>query len=178
MKFKDILKNTTWLRIENKLLELYPDEKNNISGYEKVYNDLLLMKPKSQNISIVLSLHTDEFDNTEYVDVSGKNNFPEEDNNEHTFSLALEFAAWREWLGMDIEEDTLQNFSKLEIIAHCLYEMTFVSFEEDEIQDKLKNLEKEVEDIKNMTEEEKKENLTSLDDFLKDLDDEEENDDE
>ncbi len=171
MKFKNLLRNTTWLNVKYKLLELYPDEESNISGYEKVYNSLLLMKPKLQNISIELNFHTDEFDNTEYVDISGRNNKTKDNNNEQTFSLALEFAPWKEWLGMDIDKGTLTNFTELEIIAHCLHEMTFISFEEYEIRDKLKSLEKQVEDIKNMTEEEKNENFTSFEDFLAELDD-------
>ena len=42
MKFADIIKSNSWLSIEIIFLQLYPDEKNNILEYEKVYNDLML----------------------------------------------------------------------------------------------------------------------------------------
>jgi len=35
---------------------------------------------------------------------------------------------------MDISEESLADFSEKEIIVHCLYEMTFVGFSEEEIQ--------------------------------------------
>jgi N12 class adenine-specific DNA methylase len=73
---------------------------------------------------------------------------------------------------MEVAIECLQNFNELEIIAHCIYEMTFVGFEEEEIQEKIQNIEAEAKKYKNMTEEERKENTTSLDDLFKDLDDE------
>lgn len=79
-------------------------------------------------------------DNAEYVNVSGRYNNPEDNTNGHTNSLAIEFTAWNEWQGMDIDKKSLQNFSELEIIAHCLYEMTFVGFEEEEIQAEINNI--------------------------------------
>lgn len=60
---------------------------------------------------------------------------------------------------MDIDPNTLKTFSKLEIISHCLYEMTFIGFEEEEIQAEMDRINDTVEEIKNMTDEEKKEKL-------------------
>lgn len=70
---------------------------------------------------------------------------------------------------MEVSPESLQHFSELEIISHCLYEMTFAGFEEDEIQEELKSMEKSIEDYKNMTDEEKKANTTSLEVLMKDL---------
>ncbi|NLO51569.1 MAG: hypothetical protein GX103_10490, partial [Bacteroidales bacterium] len=77
------------------------------------------------------------------------------------------------WLGMEISQESLQHFSELEIISHCLYEMTFVGFEEEEIQKELNSLEKSIEEYKNMTDEEKKANTISLEELLKDLENDE-----
>ncbi|MCF6349348.1 MAG: hypothetical protein L3J20_13825, partial [Flavobacteriaceae bacterium] len=59
------------------------------------------------------------------------------------------------------------NFSELEIIAHCIYEMTFMGFEEEGIQEELNNLEDSVDEYKNQEEDTKTDNLTSFDDLLK-----------
>jgi hypothetical protein len=67
---------------------------------------------------------------------------------------------------MDIDENTLQDFTELEIIAHCLYEMTFMGFEEEEIQPELDKLKGIADEYKNMSDEEKKENTISLDDLF------------
>jgi len=167
--FAALIQNNAWLSIELALLELYPDEKENMAGYQKVFNQLQLLSPTPTEINIVVKWETDDFDDTKYVDVSGKYNNPKTEEEE--FSQALEFTPWSEWLAMGIASESLQNFNALEIIAHCIYEMTFVGFEEEEIQEKIQNIEAETEKYKNMTEEERKENTTSLDDLFKDLDD-------
>ena len=77
---------------------------------------------------------------------------------------------------MDIYEESSQNFSELEIIAHCLFEITCRAFEEEEIQEELNKLDQQVEEIKNMTEEEKREKFTSWEDFMKELENEEDDD--
>ena len=171
MKFYELIESNSWLSIEIILLKLYPDEKKNISEYEDVFHKLNLMSPINEDKSIIISNEKDDFDDEEYVDVSGKYNNPQ--NEQEDFSQALEYSPWNEWLGMDIEKQSLLNFSELEIIAHCLYEMTFISFEEGEIEQEMSNMNKEVEQIKNMTKEERKNNLISLEDLFKDLDDEE-----
>jgi N12 class adenine-specific DNA methylase len=73
---------------------------------------------------------------------------------------------------MSIDQGALKEFSQLEIISHCLYEMTFMGFDEEEIQEQIAEFEKTIEDLKNMTEEEKRANTKSLDDLLKELDEE------
>ena len=171
MKFKKLIQTNSWLSVEIILLELYPDEEKNISGYKKVFEELLFMHPDDSDISIVVAHQKDDFDGEEYVDVSGKYNNPK--NEEEKFSQAIEFTAWSKWLGMEISQESLLHFSELEIISHCLFEMTFVGFEEKEIQEELNSMEKSIEEYKNMTDEDKKANTTSLEELMKDLENDE-----
>lgn len=67
-------------------------------------------------------------------------------NSEITY--AIEFTPWNEWLGMDIEPSTLENLSYEEILGHCLWEMTFVSWDQNEIKEKIEDLGKMVDDYK------------------------------
>ncbi|RLD44046.1 MAG: hypothetical protein DRI89_03750 [Bacteroidetes bacterium] len=166
MKFTDLIKTNSWLSIEMVLIQLYPGEKKSVSAYEQVFNDLKLMEPVAGDVSIVLSNENDDFDNSSYVDVSGRENNPKENPNELTDSLAIEFTPWNEWLGMDIEKNILQDFTELEIIVHCLYEMTFMGFDEEEIQAEMDKLNSISDEYKNMSDEEKKENTISLDDLF------------
>ncbi len=117
------------------------------------------MPAKESNISILVSNEVDDFDNTEYVNVSGYYTNPKDNTGEHTMSLAIEFTPWNEWLGMDVSPESLSEFNELEIIAHCLYEMTFVGYGEEEIQAELDKINESAEEIKNMTDEEKKETM-------------------
>ena len=66
---------------------------------------------------------------------------------------------------MKLSPETLENFNELEIISHCLYEMTFCGYEQEEIQEQLQSIKKSVEDYKNLSDEEKKLKTFSLDEL-------------
>lgn len=169
MKFSGFIKSNSWLSVELVLLQLYPDEKYRISAYEKVFDDLKFLESTDTEISIALSWVKDDFDNLEYVDVSGCERSDTQLPDEQNHLLALEFTSWDKWLGMDVDEKTLQNFTELEIISHCLYEMTFVSFDQEIIQEEIDKLEKLADEIRNMSEEEKKVKLKSWDELKNEL---------
>ena len=158
MKFATIIKTNSWLSVETIFLQLFPDEITNMEEYEAVFNDLKLMEPIEMNISIVLRHIIDDYDNEEYVDVTGYYN-ENLDESGVPESLALEFTPWNKWLGMEIDNKTLSEFSELELICHCLFEMTFFSFDQNETQEEIERMDGIVENIKNMSEEEKKEKL-------------------
>lgn len=164
MNLNQLIHGNAWLSVAAILLEHYPDQKKSLPAYEEVYQKLLVMSPEESDLSIELEYQTDDFDGKNYMSVAGKYNNPK--NEEETFSQAIEFEPWRKWLGMNITEDTITNFSELEIIAHCLFEMTFVGFEEEVIQEELNKLEQEMEHYDAMTDEEKRENSISLDDLF------------
>jgi len=64
---------------------------------------------------------------------------------------------------MDLAPETTKKFSDLEIIAHCLYEMTFIDYNEEEIKEQFDKINDRVEEYKNLTKEEKKEKTITLD---------------
>jgi hypothetical protein len=37
--------------------------------------------------------------------------------------------SWEEWMGMSINESTLNDYSASEILAHSLFEMTYTGFD-------------------------------------------------
>ncbi|RYM35806.1 hypothetical protein ERX46_02080 [Brumimicrobium glaciale] len=172
MTLKDLIQSNSWLSIETILLKLYPGEEVNRFAYLDVFEELLYMNPEDAEIEIVVANQTDDFDGEEYVDVSGSYKNPK--NEEEEFSQALEFTPWNEWLGMEISQESLHHFTELEVIAHCLFEMTFIGFEEEVIQEEMESIQSSMEDYLNMPEEEKEENTISFEDIFKDLDDEEE----
>ena len=169
MKFKDLIKSHSWLSIEITLLNLYPDQKEMIAEYKSVFDSLQIMESENDEILIVLTEYdSDKDDESEfhstYVDVSGRNLNPEV-NNSITDSYAIEFVRWEKWLGMDLAPETLRNFNELEIIAHCLCEMTFCGYEQEQIQEQLSSFNKTIDDYKNLTDQEKKDQTMSLDEL-------------
>lgn len=171
MKLKDLIISNNWLSVELSLLRLYPDQKKIIDEYRNVFEKLRFLEPEDYDMSIVLTEYNcdkdDESEKGTYVDVSGRKSIKEK--NILTDSYAIEFIEWKNWLGMDLATETTKNFSDLEIVAHCLYEMTFVGYEEEEIQEQYDTIKKEIEEYKNLTEEEKREQTTSLDELMKQL---------
>lgn len=53
--------------------------------------------------------------------------------NSVTKSYAIEFVKWENWLIIELAPETIANFNELEIIAHCLCEMTSCGYEQDQI---------------------------------------------
>jgi hypothetical protein len=79
---------------------------------------------------------------------------------------AIELEPWSAWLGMKIDPDTLAKYSESEIVAHCLWEMTCFGFEETAIGAQRDELQRRVDEIDAMTEEERKEKLIPADEVL------------
>ena len=173
MKFSTLIKSHQWLSVEITLLNLYPDQKASIDAYRIVFERLQIMEPVRNDMLIVLkecACDIDEEDDSAstYVDVSGRKLIPEPDS--LTDSYANEFDKWENWLGMELAPETIENFNELEIIAHCLYEMTFCGYDQDEIQAQLASINSTAEEYQNLSEEEKEQQTISLEDFLKELD--------
>lgn len=173
MKFSTLIKSHHWLSVELTLLSLYPDQKESIDGYRIIFERLQIIEPVIDEMLIVLSEHPCDIDEqndsaSTYVDVSGRKLIPEPDS--LTDSYALEFVKWENWLGMDLAPETIENFNELEIIAHCLYEMTFCGYDQDDIQAQLASINSTAEEYQNLSEEEKEQQTISLEDFLKELD--------
>ena len=175
MTLNQIIKSYTWLNIKPKLIELYPEEEENgnLPRYEEVLEKLRFMIPEASDIMLNITWQHDELDNESYVDVSGKDLNPDHSLPMVTDACAIEFTPWSQWLGMEITENALENFSELEIMGHSLYEMTFIGLEEDSIQNEIKRIQEIRDEYDNMSEEEKRKNTRSFEDFLKELEDEE-----
>jgi len=73
--------------------------------------------------------------------------------------------SWHEWLFMPINKKSMEQFSEIEIIAHCLWEMTFCGFEEESNQEFLDKLDDEKDEFESLNPEEIKEKYTSFDEI-------------
>lgn len=144
-------------------MRLYPDQKEHFENYEMVYEALKFLQPVQMDVDITLYQYHDDDGQPSVVDVSGINLYPEP--TDITNGLAIEFTAWNKWLGMGIAPLTIKEFSKPEIICHCLNEMTYSGFNEKEIQSEFAKLKSIVDGYKTMSSEEKEKSTISLDEF-------------
>lgn len=128
--------------IENKIIELYPFKEKYVheGKYRKVFEELLQMRPSK--VYFVANVVKEKDKKGRYIHKiyakryhSQKNKVQVDDQD-----YALRLLMWNEFLGVEIDEATLVNYDPLEIIACCLYEMTFFGFELKDIQEKNKEL--------------------------------------
>jgi len=116
----------------------------------------------------------DQFSGYDDVAKMEKDNMTTEDkiefmaNHPLPISYAYEMTSWDEVLGMEINEDNLAKFSVWEMLSDILYEMTFFGDEEDMMEQK-NELNKMVDEIENMTEEDIADRLVDVAHFFDDV---------
>ena len=168
MKFHELIKTNNWLSVEITFLNLYPDQKKNIEGYNEIFAELQKMKPGKSNMQIVLELQEkDDFYDEPFVHVYGLEIKPKSKKTER---YGLDFVKRKKWLDMTINENTLKEYTELEIISHCLYEMTFYGYDEKDIQNEWKKIKRQIDEIKSWTPEEREKNLISSEEVFRRLD--------
>lgn len=120
--------------IISRLLQIYPDQKKSKSGYEKVIKELRTTKPVRTAMEIEVTKVKDPLEpHEEYTDISGS-------KPKTKMSYSLEFLPWNKWLGMKIAKVSLLHYNYLDIVAYCLWEMTWMGFDQDKIATELKDL--------------------------------------
>lgn len=163
MTLKELVLRYDWPIISLTLVEIYPEAEKNKHDYKLVFKKLENINFEKTDISIVITKERD--DDEEYIDVSGRHKYPKTD--EDKYPQGLEFSPWCKWLGMDIDKNSVTDFSEPEIIAHCLYEMTFISFHEEDIVEARHTLHKNDQINKSLSEKESLKNMHDVEEILK-----------
>ncbi len=140
--FKDILKACIFKNVKDTLLRLYPDQRKVINGYEYVFKTLKHMRHRYNKEGLVIDIRKVGRGKSGYLSVSGV--CTEKGIRQ---SYALEYTPWSKWLGYEVDKKVLKKMPKEEIIAHCLWEMTFMGFTQDKIRSRLSVLRRRVKDI-------------------------------
>lgn len=186
MKLKELLSEVPWSDVKESLLQLYKVSEKELLSYNSIYRRLQIMESVESAMRIFVEFiepTADGFVEEGYWNVFGKDGSlvkdcddfkhfadrvtEEEANKEQTF--AIEFTPWQEWLGMTVSDETLNNneLTRADIVAHSFFEMSFISYDEKEIGDKLDDLKDRVEKVKGMSEEELKKHSINMDELHK-----------
>ena len=107
------------------LHDMFGENEEQRDGYLAAFNNLCTMRPKKHYLND-LFIKIERLDGEIYV--SAVNVF----RNGHR-KYGIELMKWKNLISMFITNDTLNNFTKEEIVAGCLYEMTFYGFEESKV---------------------------------------------
>jgi len=135
MMLKEMFSEVDFADVWKYIVELYNEHNNDSSraAHCRAFEKLMSMQPTVGDMIIHIENKNDESFAIEDIAIEagwivyGSN---EEDNK----TYALDFTPWSEWLGMEIDGTVLRKLEPHEIVAHCLWEMTFYSFDEEETQ--------------------------------------------
>lgn len=184
MNLRELLGRADWCDVKDCLVSAYPDHENNLEGFELVFLNLSSLVPcKTEMHLFIEETFTEGIDDQPFVDIRGRDgtlnrDLPDfkftgtPDHHEYADSetiYGLDFVPWEEWLGMEIDPESLKNYTESEILAHCIWEMTFHGFNQTHISEQKAELDRRAEEIDNMTEEERKENLIPREQVMKEL---------
>lgn len=144
MTLKKYIKNSTQALIMEALVDMYPECLEQSEAYEEVI-DYVVNTPESNFDDFVIEVglidpssdeeYEEGVDEEAYLSISGYS--VKED-----LHFALGFSKWEEWANAKIiiQEDLM--ISPEELIAICIYEMTFYGFDQESILKELVDLEK------------------------------------
>ena len=137
MKFKELL--DTYIEDEilvERVLDLYPDQKKNKLGYQAMLKELRSLEPEvdeeSPDMEIrITHIEKDRLNEVEYEHVNGHSKGQD---------WAIEYTDWTKWLGWKIGEDTIINYHEIDILAHCLWEMSWNGFTRELVNERLNEI--------------------------------------
>lgn len=102
-------------------------------GFSDIYRHLKKLKPTKSDVILSIAFVDTEVDGSKlpaedcYYEVMGHR-----EGDEELCSCSL--CPWTEWLAMEINPVTLQEYSPAIILAHCIFDMTFYGTTPKEVQ--------------------------------------------
>jgi hypothetical protein len=141
MILKELWEKCNWDSVSAKLTELYLDQVDNLPNYYRAWLEMSSLTPVPSSMLITISERRDEQTGKSTYSVSGleaatgKGSVVRTLEGFRELPYSLGMTKWAEWLGMVIEPRTLSRYSELEIVAHCLFEMTVYGWSQGDVSD-------------------------------------------
>ena len=183
MKFKELVDDVLWEDVKQSLSKFYDMDEECLFNHQIVFEKLKYIDPVENDMRIIVDWAEPDGNIIEdgYWYVDGKNGTLQKETEDYQYfkdkcteefansevGFALDFTPWNKWLGMDIDPETANDIRlmRADIVAHCLYEMTFMGYDEEEIQCTLNGLKDQIKNIEKMSEEELRANSITLDEL-------------
>lgn len=139
----NILKEVKFELVWKGFVNFYPDLAHLKDKYLKIFNLLLLKIPNENVDEMIIHIDKQEIaENTNEIEfrVHGK-----EKTDEWTEYYDISSCKWGDWIGFYLYDKVFEHLSNEEIVALCLYEMTWFGITEDEVINSINNLDKNCE---------------------------------
>jgi len=146
MTLQDIIHKHHWLSIHQILFEIDPDLEEYTYEYKNIIKEIRQLEVEESLIILMIERHWEDGQPTIHAHTYGFD--PSIPKTEPTQYVALEWTAWSQWLGFKIHQDAIDEWTEIEIICHCLIEMTLDGFTQNEIQNTRNSMVSKVNTIK------------------------------
>ena len=143
MTLKSLMKNVKHEQILDELLLTYPECITEKHLYEEVltYLNQVEEKPFDEFVIAIALIdpsmddgYEEDIDEEAYLSISG---YSEKED----LHFALGFTRWEEWVNAKIDIQDGLEVNPAELVAICLYEMTFYGFNQEDIKAELETFE-------------------------------------
>lgn len=135
-RLSNLLKEVTFEDVFEAICHWYQNQDNNKNGYRNVFGLISRMIPQKHKFDdLFIEIKKYHEDDTDYLHAHSINIVKKEN-----ITYGLEFTPWNELISMYITQETLNSLTKEEIVAACLYEMTFFGFEETTVSSEMQKI--------------------------------------
>ena len=138
MKLCDLLAKTSWIDILDAYSTNYPEGIDSLPIIRQAFRNLLSVKPgHSETTLTYLPCFTgDGFVYLQLAAIGGR-------AGEDPF-WGLAMTPWAEWIAMEVDDDILRAAGAPRIVVDCLYEMTTLGAEQEDVDHKIKEVRKNI----------------------------------
>lgn len=177
MKLAELLETVEWEEVKNNHFLDYYESEETVTDFLLLFSKLHRLEPVESGMRIIireadLSGNPDDLEEGEeiFYQLIGKNGTLNKEikgfeyhrkaddpgfaHSETEYELI--YVAWEEWLGMEVDEQTLRDYTAPQIAARCMAEMTLISFDPFEIRREKEGFREELDVLNTMTAEERK----------------------
>lgn len=131
-----LLRAIDWVEVEQALRRHYPQEVRHLASFRRVFDELTRMPPEPTTCWLVIQPFEPWLDpvcDPPHGEAPAgvcctDGSFCELRRGEILYGI--DFRSWAECLGMEVQDVTRERYSDPEIVAHCLWEMTWHGFDE------------------------------------------------
>lgn len=140
MNVQELFRAVSWKEVAPYLIENYEVRKQSLPKYKKVFEKISGCEPAPNNDRTVVCVRLIKDGDESWYDVYGCEPGRSE-------SLGLEFCTFAEWAGFDVDEESMQTMLFPELVAHMLWEMTWMGFNDEDILAQKKTIAEELEEV-------------------------------
>ena len=138
----DLIRMVNFEDVFARIIHYFHDQEKSKDGYQSAFGELLTKKQDKHRLNdLFISVELENEEGHDYLYMHGI-------NKNTNITYGIEFCPWSEWVTMFIDQKTLDTLSKEDIVAGCLYEMTYFGFSEKKVRQTRNDMYKGIEEAK------------------------------